>query len=342
MSSEPHDHTHEPADTGAFIHRAKALPLPLAALAATLTALHAQGIAYTIGGVVLWLLAVVMLTTAAEHDWRACSLCDGPPRAEATPEARARLARRDHSRAWRLTERLVIAALLLHAVLPKPYMDPWWTPIPAAVLYLLTSVLLGRAAYVHTVHRRNREECHVEWCRAGLDRKPGHRRFDMWSGHYGVWTIAVLAPTACALGLYSQVHHSLHLKAVYGLSLLVLGMVTGQMVIVHADEPCVRCARSLPSNGGDAAERRMRWLRLFHQTGPWLLVCACLSWVASWALAGHAVAKVAVCAAALTLVVWAVLSRVHAPVRPWCPWCRDDDGDDAHTLTPDPSTHVPA
>lgn len=343
MPSDARHHHHDPEDPGAFVHRSRHLLLPLAAIAAALTALHARGLAFAVGGVAAWLMAVTVLMVAASHDWRACSLCDRPPPYHATPEARARLARRHHApRLRRQAHAVLIGLLLLHALLPKPYMRPWWTVAPAAACYLLVAYTVARFALTYDRHRMYREECHVEWCRAGMDRPPRNRPVSMWIGHHGLWMVAVLAPAVCALGLLAQRHPVYGLQGGYAVALLALAFVVLEMILGHADRPCLLCARLLPSNGGEAAERRHPWLRRYHRLRSGLLGAAAVTVILSWVTAGTTLAKALVCASALTVVAWAVLDRIHAPVRPWCPWCRDDDGDDATVPTPDPSTNVPS
>ncbi|MFB6881449.1 hypothetical protein ACFCY8_11520 [Streptomyces noursei] len=332
-----------PPEMAAFAHRGRHLMVPAALTAAALSVLHDQGLAFSLGAACAWLLFGWFATFAAGHDWKACSLCAQPPRALATSSARARLARRHHGRVIRAGEKYLLDLVIAQAVLPKPYMTTWWTKVIAAVVYFLTAMVIATSMVRMHRHPRYRDECHVEWCRAGLDRKPGLsklRRLHQWTGHYGVWLICVQAPATCVLGLLAEQHHGLATGTFYGIALILTGRVA-IAVALHSMEPCLHCARHLPANGGEAADRRMRWLRLFHVTQVWLLAAAFLGWAASWVLAGHVAAKVLVCASAFAVVAWAVLARVHSPVRPWCPWCRDGGGEEADADTPDPAHSAP-
>ena len=345
-ASHHHGHSDDNPGYDAFVHRARWYVAPLSAVAAVLSALYSYGLAFATGAVVAWLLLLLFIFMSSTHDWRVCSLCDEPPRSSATTKARALLARHRHGR-WRGgLMRLMLTALLAHAILPKPYHNPpWWARAVTAAVYFTAAMLFSVSVRRLTQHAWYTDECPVDWCRAGLERKPGitwRQRRAMWVGHYAMWCIIVMAPAACAVGLHSVHHPTTGWRMAYALLLVLLATVVLNACMDHTLELCVHCAKNPPSNGGESAERRMKWLRLFHVTRISVLTGSFLVWAASWALAGSATAKILVCCAALAIMFWAVLERVHSPVKPWCPWCRDDDGDDARTEAPDPSSHVPS
>lgn len=347
MSAEHHHrHDHDREFDPVFLaHFARHLTVPALAAAATMSALHDQGMAYAIGAVVAWLSALLYTSMAAMHDWKACPRCPEPPHSLATPGARARLARSHHRRWLSKLNKLAVMAVIAHAVLPKPYMGPWWTKAIAGAVYFLVGGWTSYDMVRASMHRRYHEECHLEWCRAGLKHRPGETwtvRRHRWLAHHGVWLIAVLALSACALGLYTTQHPSIWLRASYGIVVFATGWSALNMSVVHTTEPCVRCARNLPDKPEEAAEQRHPWLRLFHRSRVALIAGSIGAWVASWMAAGTIAAKVLVCVAALALVCWAVLDRLHSPVKPWCPWCKDDGGEDAGADVPDPASSVPS
>lgn len=343
MSEEPHNHDHDVPDHSSFVHRARHSAAPAAAIASALTVLHERGIAFAVGAVVAWLLTFLFYGMAADHDWRVCPLCARPPRSMSTADRRVRLARRQHSRPRKKLWKLTIVALLAHAFLPKPYMDPWWGKMIIAGVYLAVAVMFGRNLIATGRHKRHREDCPVEWCRAGLEDAPGltwRKRRHMWTGHHGVWLLALLAPVVCTVGIYCMHYPSIVLKAAYGLLTYMLISVVVSMFGQHYGDLCLHCRP--PSHGSQTAEARMRWLKLYHQAGVGILCGAFTAWAASWMTAGTEAAKILICAAALSVVFWAVLERIHSPVKPWCPWCKDDGGEDADADVPDPTTNVPS
>lgn len=347
MSDAREHHHHGDGDNefGSVVHRGRYPLIPMLAIASGLSAAHELGLAFMLGAVAAWLLCFFFAFCASEHDWKVCSLCDGPPRREATPAARARLARQRHSRVLSEVVFFMLAVVIMHAVLPKPYLGPWWAKAAAGVVYFLTAAGLAVMSVRMGHHERYRAECHIEWCRAGLERKPRTERRQMRvmrHGHYGVWAVAVLAPGACAVGLFTTTHPYLLLRIAYGLLLIFLAVAVADITIGHSNMPCLYCAKSLPDNPEQEAESRMSWLLLFHRTRYPVLTGAGIGWVVSWVLAGTIPAKVLVCTAALAVLYWAVLERVHSPVKPWCPWCKDDGGEDAGSEAPDPASSVPS
>lgn len=344
MSEEVHDH-HVP-EKADYAHHARKYVIPLAAIASALTVLHDRGMAFTIGAVSAWLLLIACAAMSAMHDWKACSSCTTAPRAWNTLAKRARIARRIHNSMWKLLLRVYVLVIVYHALLPKPYMDPWWAKVTAAGLYFLLAVLLASDLTALSQHKHQyQDECHIEWCRAGLKRapKPTFRlRRQLWGGHHGVWLIAILAPTTCALGVLSMIHPHMELRVAYAFTLVLLVSTVLNITATHTNEVCLRCARHLPDKPEEAAEKRHFWLGLFHKTRAVVLTFATLAMIVSWVLAGTLTAKVLVCAVGLAVLYWAVLDRIHSPVKPWCPWCKDDGGEDSPADVPDPTTNVPS
>lgn len=330
----------EKPDFGTFAHRSAPIALVLMLAASVLAALHREGILFSAGAVATAIIAFFIGMIAVSHDWSACSLCTQPPRTLATAEARTRLARKIHR--FR-TDKFLMLLLVAHAVLPKPYMEPWWTVFPAAVFYAVTVFACWLYSKRVMMHKKHLDECGAEWCRAGLNRKPGtlRSRRELWCGHYGMQIIMLLTAGICTVNLLPQ-HEDWQLRTAYGILLLLLGLVIINMMFTHLQEPCLRCVKSLPDNGSQLAEARMGRLKMYHHAGPVLLVGSLLMWFVSMALAGTPGAKVLIVAVSVLLVLWAVLSRLHAPVKPWCPWCKDGGGEHECEHTPDPNTQVPA
>ena len=334
----------EPSETASGAHRAGRLVAPCAAIASVLTVLHGLGIAFSIGAATAWMAFAFLSGFRSGHEWLTCSYCTQPPRVVATREARAKLARWVHSYLAKACAKYPLGLVIVHAVLPKPYLDPWWAKAAAAGVYLLIALVVSSSMLSLKQHLQVREECHVEWCRAGARRNPApsvSRRVGAWAGHHGAWLLGVLAPALCALGLGTAHHHSTPVAICYGVGLVLVGWVVMNVVLTHIGEPCVRCVGGLPTNGGETAERRMGRLRLFHMIRYWLLGGAFCAWVVSWILAGSVPAKVLVFGATVSIVCWAVLERIHSPLRPWCPWCREHGGEEVEDTVPDPTCNAP-
>jgi hypothetical protein len=325
-------------ETGALTHRAHSV-LPVAVIsAAGLTALRDRDFSFAMGAAVAWALVLMLGSLAASHQWDVCSLCDGPPRQTATPEARARLARRLHSRWRRETTLFMMGGVMTAALMPKPYLDhvAWWgrvaeTAVLTATAFAVTSLV--RSVALHLPHR---SECHREGCRADRHKAPG--RVQAALAHYGVWALLVLLPGVTTVGVLA-VQRKGNLPYLYATALLLVVHLMLTMAR-HYDTPCLLCAKRLPSNGGDLAERRMRWLRLWHTARLALVAAALTMWLVSWAFPGTVAGRVLVGLAGLTLTAQLLLNRTHGRVKPWCPWCREG-GEDEHSETPDPARNNP-
>ncbi|MDQ1041488.1 hypothetical protein QFZ75_007990 [Streptomyces sp. V3I8] len=339
-----HHHDDDKPEMGSLGHLSGRFLAPTAVLASALSASHDLGLAFSLGAVVFWLLFVFYMGMAAMHDWKACSRCLQPPPREATPSARAKMALAHHTKWKKRLVKVALVLVMLHAIFPKPYMGPWWTRALAGMIYCVVALRVSRDVILLETHRRYHEECHKEWCRAGRKRSPAREKAQlrqMRDAHYGVWWVAVLAPATCALGLFASSHPDILLQITYGMCLMALAFSVFD-IAGHADGPCLHCVKNLPDRPEEAAERRMPWLRTFHVLRYWLLWGAFASWGISLALAGTVPAKILVCVTAVSVLIWSVLERVHSPVKPWCPWCRDDGGEEADFEVPDPSTSAPA
>lgn len=339
MASEAHEHHHDDSnDLVSAVHRARHGLIPTTAVAATFTVFHSYDFLYTIAAVTAWLLYSLFVLMAVAHRWDICSHCTQPPKRYATTEARAKEARVVHAAWHRQMSKVLVSVLLISIVLPKPYMDHWWGKLAAALLYLAAALDFAFIATRTVQHEAlYRSECHLERCRAGREK---HSPRFLWVGHYGPWFLLVLLPSAGALGMTS-LHRGNGYQIGYGLSLLVIGYIVVAMTMKHSFTPCVHCAKNPPSNGEEQAERRMFWLTTFHRVGYMLPSVAFAVWVASWLDAGTLLGRGMLFVAAALLLPWAALSRVHGRVRPWCPWCRDNGGENAGAGAPDPTRNQP-
>lgn len=344
MSSETNDDFLHDPQMAALGHWSLRVGVPVGAAASALSVFHDRGVIFSIAAVALWVLFALCAFAAPAHNWQVCSHCDTPPRFLATPAARARLAHACHRRWPSALLFLAFTGVFFQAVLPKPYMVHWWAKLAAGVAYFVLAVLTGHDIRRAGMHRLYREECHLDWCRAGLHR-PGEtwlRRFRRWAAHYGIWILLVRAPVTCILGLYEMHHDSILLRLAYAAAVFTTGRSVINTLVVHTSVPCVRCARHLPDKPEEAAERRMPWLRRFHRARVTLLAGSLLAWTVSLMLAGTAAAKLLLFAMTVGVVCWMILERIHSPVKPWCPWCKDDGGEDAEAGVPDPTSNVPA
>lgn len=325
-------------DFSSFAHRARRSLIPTAIIAAVLTAEHQRGFSYTVGAVTAWLLFACSAAAEAGHFWLVCSHCEGPPSHFATPEARARVMRRAHSRKSKLLNRLLFVSVLLATLGPKPYLHYWWGQAGTAIFYAGFILLFAHRVCRSIQHEEfYREECQNAQCRSGM--KPLSLR-GAAIGHYGPWILAGLVPVMCTVGLLT-LHRSFTYRLVYDNLLVLTTIVIGCMVFDHVDTPCVRCAR-IPVNGGEAAEEQMPWLHWYHYVGTYLISAAAFLWGVSWMLPNTAPGRILTAAGAFLLLPWGVLHRVHGRLKPWCPWCRDDGGHEDRESDPDPSRNKPA
>lgn len=329
-----------------FIHRAGKGLWPSTVLACAITPYHDLNIGMSVATVGMWILTIFFGTMAGQHQWDLCSLCAHPPKIIATDEARNRIAHRHHGTTNRWLMRFMIFAFLVHVVSPKPYMDPPWAKPVMAVIYLGVAMVFLWDFRRSILHKRSHSECHVEWCRAGLSNDPAkfrRKQRHVTVGHYGLWFILVISPVVCILGFFS-------LRGVgdpfttfgYPAALIVLILVILDVMVLHSDTPCTHCARNLPDNPEEAAEKRMKWLKTFHRARWWLIGGSLTVWVGSWIFPAMVAGRIMLYVGVLSVCLWAVLDRIHSPVKPWCPWCRDDGGEEAAADVPDPSTNIPS
>ncbi|MGW7100324.1 hypothetical protein [Streptomyces sp. NPDC054838] len=311
-------------------HRARTALWPPLVAAACLTAAQDRGLAYRVGATGAWALAFVFLAFAAAHQWDICSHCEKPPRQEATPEARLRLARLVHpGRAKRFVIRWSAKAFVCAVVLPKPYLNALgpWRPAVLAPLYLLLAAIVVRALMNEQTHERHRDECFLERCRAGQMRVP-HKRWQHEVGHHALWVLLPLIPAVTALGMAALSRPSLEIT--YALGVLATLQAMNYHLQYHSKNPCMVCARRIPANGSQIAERplRKRMLRTDHLLRLTAPVTTLAAWTLSWVFPHTWAGRTLLGAAAAILVIWLVLGRAHSRLQPWCPWCRDCDGDE--------------
>lgn len=332
----------ETPELAALTHRA-AWPMAVCSVAACfLTAFREEGVWFLVGAVAAWLLALLFGGAVLEHRWDVCSYCDAPPRRIATAEGRARLARRVHGRVTGRVMGITMLVLIVYIVMPKPYMEHvtgWWRLIPAgayALIALVTMAAIRRSA----LHKTHQDECHVEWCRAGRTKTRVPNARQRVTAHYAIWILLVLIPGTVALGAVALERTGL--QVAYGGALLLDVYILAVAIKWHTETPCLICAVRFPTDAVAVAEKRKPWLRLHHVLGVTGWVCVSVVWVASWLGAGTVYGRAALGAAGLCVIGMMALSRAHGRVQPWCPWCRDDDGDEAGADTPDPSTMQPA
>lgn len=115
-----------------------------------------------------------------------------------------------------------------------------------------------------------------------------------------------------------------HLLSVYWPAALVfLGAIT-LAGLIHGDALCEHCGGAIPDNPGADAERKMIWFRLFHFHHAKIVVLACACLFAP-ALLG---VWFPVAIAAGLEIVHHFTHKYHTKFGSWCPWCRDDGGDD--------------
>ncbi|MEY9840677.1 hypothetical protein [Streptacidiphilus sp. EB103A] len=319
------------------IHFAERFTTPAIVLAAALTAFREDGTSVLAAAVAAWLCAITALAMSLVHQWDVCPLCQGPPAAVASPQARLRLATRLHRRGHTTGTRAAVVLAAVFVVMPKPYLHDlgWWRPAVAAA-YAGAALYLARDLTQVTVHGRHREECPDERCRAS--RRPTPRPWQSVLAHHGLWIMLVAVPATCALALTA--HGRTGLQVCYGTGLLVIAYVLLMVFGHHTDSLCVLCAVRLPDNGSAQAERRGTWLRTTHRTRIAAPIGVGALWVLSWVFAATTAGHLLLALAGLLLVAVLVLNRVHGRLQPWCPWCRDEGGN-THIQTPEPAPAQP-
>lgn len=146
-------------------------------------------------------------------------------------------------------------------------------------------------------------------------------------------------PRAITLGHYAPIATPVFYVALWAMvALLGFSWVENVLVIAavavmviwgraerrHDATLCPRCARAVPLDGPGRAERRSRWLFVYHltSTGPgrWgVTIALCVLCLLCSATRGLSYGAAA---AACTIV--ATSQVTHRRLSLWCPWCRDD------------------
>lgn len=152
-----------------------------------------------------------------------------------------------------------------------------------------------------------------------------------WLVHHRLTFVAVGLPTHLAGTLLGVPE-----LGWLGIALLVLFCVAGPAERRHDPVRCPTCRAGLRADGATEAARLDPALRVWHwiDDHPGLMLLALVVvFAADFAVHGFVYLGYAMWIAEIRV------GRTHRLLRPWCPHCRDDDGDWCCTDTPDP---VPA
>lgn len=170
-----------------------------------------------------------------------------------------------------------------------------------------------------------------------------------WFRHYSSWFViggAVIILIEKAVRCLYVPQSPLWL-ACFGFAVMVLWFLGAMESNRHAMRWCEPCVwRRVTENGREAAEQKLRQLRLFHlcYDHQALYSIAFLVFVAA-AWFAHGLLEFALYAPLVVSVSAAsVAEATHAQHRPWCPLCRHGGGGDGQHVNeppPDPSDSAP-
>jgi hypothetical protein len=155
----------------------------------------------------------------------------------------------------------------------------------------------------------------------------------------------LLIPTGGALYIASHLLPTDLLAARSTVSLLGTACIIAAIVFdrKHSGRLCEVCIAKWPLNPEPLVQRRMRWLRLWHQLANggrvvrWTMLGVLLALTGASFLSDNTWYRVSLLIVTYTLISGLdLLFRVHARLDAWCPWCRGDGGDDDVELVPPP------
>lgn len=151
-----------------------------------------------------------------------------------------------------------------------------------------------------------------------------HSAAQIWVGIYCTLAVVVLVAP-------EEVAHPIGWAAVVGIVACAIARAR------HGRRLCARCADEWPVDGQARAERT--WAFRIHHNAVRIEVAAMTAFFAAL-LMTDPYSTIGRAANALLFGVYAAVllaGRRHARLLPWCPYCRDDNGDDdAHDPTPAP------
>jgi hypothetical protein len=104
----------------------------------------------------------------------------------------------------------------------------------------------------------------------------------------------------------------------------------------HAPRLCERCIAATPLDPQASVDRWLRFLRMEHEPGRWLLVLLAAFGLALWGDSSfhHWLGDVTDFLLMAVLVTVYTAEYVHRRFYPWCPFCHWEDGGD-HEDAPD-------
>ncbi len=160
----------------------------------------------------------------------------------------------------------------------------------------------------------------------------------LWMGHHGT-------PFTWA-GIALLTAYTLSPTRPLALSIVTAVAVAGWLAaaaasLYHQRRLCARCMAAMPLDPQAAVAQWRPVLWWWHRHPVNLaLVAAALGWVCYNLQAGVPAggARAALAASWILVAALGWIGRRHGALQPWCPWCRDDEGDGDPAPEPDPTT----
>jgi len=160
-----------------------------------------------------------------------------------------------------------------------------------------------------------------------------------WSSHWAIQLLALLATTiAIAITIPPTA------TIINWFNVIIIGMVVAGLVwsaSKHIPGLCLDCFAATPLDGAAEAQKKRRWLELYHTLGTRQLSYTMTGVILGVLLVslllprhlGAAVFPVAI----IPLVLRPLLEVVHRPLQPWCPFCHPPRGGDWGTPDDEPN-----
>jgi hypothetical protein len=156
------------------------------------------------------------------------------------------------------------------------------------------------------------------------------------AGHVAPWAIAVLYLAMCAFQ-FAEATWFTAIATWLVFAALMYFWTAGRR---HDWQTlCMRCLRDVPDDGAQRAQRHQRKLALHHSDAfLWATVAGCGLAVVVALMPIPTFAKGCLYLVGIApIVMYQYATGIHRPLKPWCPWCRRDDGEEpAPDPVPDP------
>lgn len=152
------------------------------------------------------------------------------------------------------------------------------------------------------------------------------------------WVLPLLAFATAARILYITAGDTTWVQTMHAIAMVAL-LASYTVAVTHqySTSLCVQCMTEVPTDASQQADRRHLLLRVQHLKLKFLITTIAVLFGVSFL--GDVIwpeSKLPGIPVFVWLIVTIYSFRFHHRVRPWCPYCRDWDGDGDPEVVPNP------